>query len=64
MAKFRIYRTGEGFLLGDFPTRTGAAAVAHALDKKVFKSQKAYERARDAGALHQVREVLNGKETG
>ena len=35
----------------------GAEAAAHTLDKKIFRSQKAYENARDTGALHQVREV-------
>lgn len=42
----------ESFTIGG-----GAEAAAQALDKKVFRSQKAYENARDTGYLHQVREV-------
>lgn len=64
MTIYRIYRPGEGFLLGDFNNEEVAKAAAYALDTKVFNTQKKYERARDAGALHQVREVSNGQEAG
>lgn len=57
MTIYRIYRPGEGFLLGDFHNEDAAMAAAYALDTKVFNTQKKYEQARDAGALHQVREV-------
>ncbi|MCK9520455.1 MAG: hypothetical protein M0R74_15740 [Dehalococcoidia bacterium] len=59
MTKYRIYRPGEGWLVGLFNDKKkgGAEAAAQALDKKVFRSQKAYENARDTGYLHQVREV-------
>lgn len=57
MTKYRIYRPGEGWLLGEFSDRGGAEAAAQALDKKIFRSQKAYENARDTGYLHQVRKV-------
>lgn len=52
MTIYRIYLPGEGFLIGDFNNEEAAKAVAYALDTKVFNTQKKYERARDAGALH------------
>lgn len=48
---------GKGGWLESLTTGGGAEAAAQALDKKVFRSQKAYENARDTGYLHQVREV-------
>jgi len=60
MPKYKIYHPGDGYLLGEFRKRIYAVQCALALDKKKYKSKKAYENAKKSGALHQVREVSDG----
>lgn len=63
MTKYRIYRPGEGYLIGDFETKESASQTAAALDRNTFKTEKSYQTAKETGALHQVREVDNGQKT-
>lgn len=63
MPKYIIFSPGEGQLLGEFSDRGMAEITAAALDRNKFRSTKAYERARIAKMLHQVREVSDGQET-
>jgi tRNA A37 methylthiotransferase MiaB len=63
MQKYGIYRPGEGWLLGEFADKGMAEITAAALDRNMYRSKKAYERARIAKMLHQVREVSDGQKT-
>ncbi len=65
MKKYRVYLPGVGYLIGDFNTRESAEQTAKALDRNTFKTEKAYQTAKETKALHQVREVTeDGQKTG